>query len=199
MQTLSKSGTLPTEVSLKQTSKLVLMLRRGKVSQIPKTLNPLGRELLASEAAVDSVKFPGKHGRYDVLKASETPPPQRKVNPVSFSIFLVLNSLVEKLDRRAKKAPKGVGHFLTKCRVDSADSTLPPPPDAPTWTLKQPGTLHSENPAPLDSATSSARQRDASLVDTPLSAGQPTHSSVRRQLLPGHDEDNRNNSSSESD
>lgn len=121
--------------------------------------------------------------------------------------FLVLNSLIEKLDRRAKKAPKGVGHFLTKCRVDSADSTLPPPLDAPTWTLKQPGTLRSENPAPLDSATSSARQQDTSLVDTPLSAGQPTNSSVRRrlpvmsehQLLPGHDDDNRNNSSSESD
>jgi len=33
------------------------------------------------QAAVDSIKFPWKHGRYDnvMLSASETPPPQRKV------------------------------------------------------------------------------------------------------------------------
>ena len=45
MQTFSKLGTL------KQTSKLVLMLKRGKVPQKPKMLNLLGRELLASKAS----------------------------------------------------------------------------------------------------------------------------------------------------
>lgn len=53
------------------------------------------------------------------------------VNPVfPFSSSVVVNTLVDKLDRRTKKVHKGVGHSLTKCMVDSVDSTLPPQPDA---------------------------------------------------------------------
>ena len=83
MQTLSKSGTLPTEVSSETDFKAGIDVEKGESLSETKTIESTGqgapRKRSLIQAAVDSIKFPGKHGRYDVLKASETPPPQRKV------------------------------------------------------------------------------------------------------------------------
>ena len=117
--------------------------------------------------------------------------------------FIALETLIKKLEKRAKKVEKGVGRFLTKSRVNSTDSSLPPPPDAPVWTLKQSYYSETQALSDQDSASTSDRQQDTGLTDTPLSSHQPVNSNVRRrlsitavhQLL--NDEDNSSNSSSE--
>jgi len=81
MQTLSKSGTLPTEVSSETKFKSGIDVEKGKVPQKPKMLSLLDRELLTREASsrllLTLLSFQGNMG--GMLKASETPPPQRRV------------------------------------------------------------------------------------------------------------------------
>ena len=85
MQTLSKSGTLPTEVS-KTDFKAGIDDEKGESLSETNIIESTGvsgqgppRKRSLIQAAVDSIKIPGKHGKYDMLKASETPPPQRKI------------------------------------------------------------------------------------------------------------------------
>ena len=88
MQTLSKSGTLPTEVSSETDFKAGIDVEKGESPSETKKVESTGvigqgppRKRSLIQAAVDSIKIPGKHGKYeyDMLKASETPPPPKKI------------------------------------------------------------------------------------------------------------------------
>ena len=86
MQTLSKSGTLPTEVSSETDFKAGIDDKKGESLSETNIIESTGvsgqgppRKRSLIQAAVDSIKIPGKHGKYDMLKASETPPLQRKI------------------------------------------------------------------------------------------------------------------------
>ena len=85
MHTLPISGTIPSEVPSETHFKASIDVEMGEIPSETQKIEsteisgqgaPRKRSLI--QAAVESIKFPGKHGRYDVLKPSETPPPQRE-------------------------------------------------------------------------------------------------------------------------
>jgi len=61
-----------------------------------------------------------------------------------------LNTLIEKLDKRAEKFDKS-GMFRKKNRQEAADSNTLPPGNAPSWAIDL---SHSQNSTPTSSRTS---------------------------------------------
>lgn len=88
------------------------------------------------------------------------------------AIPVELNKLVQKLDKRAKKSDKKLGSFVRKNRVQSGDSTIPPPSDAPRWAISKTTTSSPTEESPINHpAEDSVSAASALAGATPTSSG----------------------------